>query len=1024
MPLVKYRIYELSARAVISYGRQQECAYAFQLSAAETEKCKSLSAPHEQDDNALFYQTMCVLRGDAFTGTPGGQLVTDLSDIIFYMDFSGIFDRSGARKKHLIRQEKARALFRPEGVSLDFGSGAHRYLAFERSGSMSRQARLAFIREDFYDTVCRRIMMDMTIGDCQLSKLYAYNGLMLSSGIRIDGIGIDRPHRVVVIDNPTRTERNVSVITVEDDGTQSSTRKYHRVEKKEDIEITCFDGEGLISKEYARVVDEKLCGKKVHTSFQIRMPYVKGMLHEVDFKDFLTLCGTDTITDLWGMEHSVRDVDVILTKSMFKGYGWLTASGMNWEDYWAVFRKYRHALYTTNVSKEKPEQTTELNYQFLTTVSIQGDEFRPADLPDGWDHSPETDERNWLTKQTELAYYNFCADESFRQNYFLEKFERVSWWERHQGKDQILAAVLKKNPRFINEPVYARRLEDEADKIVEQYAVGRLIVAGDNRYLSGDLLDFLAFLLPTVPPRKRRQRMFYSTVMTDHFPESSFYAPQAAYAHDDACTLLRNPHIARNEELQLSFYDAKEERKQMRHYYFGHLTDVVMVDSNMLAAERLGGADYDGDMIKTISDPILNACVRRNYNLYRYEKHKSLTNIENIPLLMIPTVQPQIRSADDWEARFETVRSTFSSRVGQICNAALDRSIIAYNENSDAEERERCREETETLAILTGLEIDSAKSGIRPDLDEYLTHKTVRRSDFLKYKTLVEEMETRRAWYEPTHATKVKAFFKKVDWNKVDSNVERLPYLAQQLKKNTPRIKATPAQDEELFSFARQPDWKEQLNSDKLAAVDALLRDCGACLSRIRACRVPVKEKKRKSDVERILYARGQEDEYDPDELYALFGSLPSERVSALQHAIREQAWHLMDEDARERFLREWLPEFEDIYDLLTDFRFGGYRILGDIVCDMEDENTGREKKQLFRESDSKAFTAMMRAFADKSASRSYRDAVTAKCRELLTAIVRPTLAVRYVVALGRRDLLWDLLPEHIEKNVLEVRDD
>ncbi len=342
MPLVKYRIYELSARAVISYGRQQECAYAFQLSAAETEKCKSLSAPHEQDDNALFYQTMCVLRGDAFTGTPGGQLVTDLSDIIFYMDFSGIFDRSGARK---------------------------------------------------------------TIGDCQLSKLYAYNGLMLSSGIRIDGIGIDRPHRVVVIDNPTRTERNVSVITVEDDGTQSSTRKYHRVEKKEDIEITCFDGEGLISKEYARVVDEKLCGKKVHTSFQIRMPYVKGMLHEADFKDFLTLCGTDTITDLWGMEHSVRDVDVILTKSMFKGYGWLTASGMNREDYRTVFRKYRHALYTPNVSKEKPDQTTELNYQFLTTVSIQGDEFRPADLPDGWDRSPETDERNWLTKQTELRYY-------------------------------------------------------------------------------------------------------------------------------------------------------------------------------------------------------------------------------------------------------------------------------------------------------------------------------------------------------------------------------------------------------------------------------------------------------------------------------------------------------------------------------------------------------------------------------------------------------------------------------------------
>lgn len=1021
MPLVKYGIYELSARAVISYGRQQDGTYTFHLSAAETEKCKSLSAPHEQDDNALFYQTMCVLRGDAFTGTPGGQLVTDLSDIIFYMDFSGIFDRSGARKKHLIRQEKARALFRPEGVSLDFGSGAHRYLAFERSGSISRQARLAFIREDFYDTVCRRIMMDMTIGDCQLSKLYAYNGLMLSSGIRIDGIGIDRPHRVVVIDNPTRTERNVSVITVEDDGTQSSTRKYHRVEKKEDIEITCFDGEGLISKEYARVVDEKLCGKKVHTSFQIRMPYVKGMLHEVDFKDFLTLCGTDTITDLWGMEHSVRDVDIILTKSMFKGYGWLTASGMNWEDYRTVFRKYRHALYITNVSKEKPEQTTELNYQFLTTVSIQGDEFRPADLPDDWDHSPEEDPRNWLTKQTELTYYNFCADESFRQNYFLEKFERVSWWEQHQGKDQILAAVLKKNPCFINEPVYAKQLEAEADKIAEQYAVGRLIVAGDNRYLSGDLLDFLDCLPVTRTGTSKKTNDFIDFRWVQELGRENFFAPGAAYEPGHVCTLLRNPHIARNEEMQLY---PLEERGHLYDQYLGHLTDVVMVGYTSLAAERLGGADHDGDMIKTISDPILNECVKRNIHHDPPRSRSVFSRSHNLPLLMIPTVQPQIRSADDWEARFETVRSTFSSCVGQICNAALDRSIIAYNENSDATERERCREETETLAILTGLEIDSAKSGIRPDLDEYLTHKTVKRSAFLKYKTLVEEAETRRVWYEPTHAAKVKAFFKKADWSKVDSNVERLPYLAQQLKKNTPRIKAKPAKDEELFSFARQPDWREQLDSDKLAAVDALLRDHDACLSRIRACRVPVKEKKRKSDVERILYARGQEDAYDPDELYALFGNLPPERVSALRQAMREQAWHLMDEDARERFLREWLPEFEDIYDLLTDFRLGGYRILGDIVCDMEDENTNREKKQLFRESDSKAFTAMMKAFADKSASQSYRDAVTAKCRELLTAIVRPALAVRYVVALGRRDLLWELLPEYIEKNVLEVWDD
>ena len=72
----------------------------------------------------------------------------------------------------------------------------------------------------------------------------------------------------------------------------------------------------------------------------------------------------------------------------------------------------------------KPETHTELNYQFLNTVSIREEEFRPRDLPDGWDHSPEEDTRNWLTKQTEVAYYNFRANKKFQQEYFLKRMNR------------------------------------------------------------------------------------------------------------------------------------------------------------------------------------------------------------------------------------------------------------------------------------------------------------------------------------------------------------------------------------------------------------------------------------------------------------------------------------------------------------------------------------------------------------------------------------------------------------------------
>jgi len=1005
----------------MSYATEKDGTYTFNLSASATEKCRSRTATHEQDSNALFFQTMCVLRDDGYAESTDGKLIPDLSDAIFYMDFAGVFDRSATNKKQRIRQEKTRAMFRPEGVGLDFGSGPHRYVAFERSGSMSRQARLSFIRADLYDAVRQRIMLGMDIDRCQLSKLYAYNGLMLSSGTRIDGVDIDRPHRVVVVDNRTRTEHLVPVITVEDDGTKNTTRKYRRVEKKADVEVTCFDGEGLISPRFAAQIDRVLCGGHVHTSFQIRLPYVKGMLHQVDFHTFLTDCGTRTITDLWGVEHQVKDVDVILTRSMCKGLGWMTECGMTWADYWDTFRRYRHALYITNVSKERPEQFTELNYQFLATVSVRADEFRPADLPGGWAHSPEEDERHWLTKQTELAYYNFRANGQFRRDYFLRALEGRHFWEREKGQNYYLAAVLKKNPLFINEPVYTQALDDMAKRIVKNYAVGRLIVAGDNRYLSGDLLDFLVGLLDLRQARTKRERTFYAAAFTNaqDFPNGTFYAPGAAYPRQEVCTLLRNPHIARNEEIQLSFYDDKN---NMRQFYFRQLTDVVMVSSNMLAAERLGGADYDGDMVKTAADPIIDACVRRNYDIERFEKYKSLDNRENLPLLMIPAAEPRIASAHDWEARFEAVRDTFSSRVGQICNAALDRSIIAYNENSDDAERQRCREETELLAILTGLEIDSAKSGVRPDLEDFLGQRTVKRTPFLQYKYLAEHAGDRRAWYEPTHAVKLKAFFNKVDWSKVDSNVERLPYLAHQLKKHTPKLKAVPVRDGELFIFAAQPNWQNKLDKGVLTAVGTLLKDYEACLSRIRACRVPIRSKGRKNDVERILFSRGQEEEWDADELYAQFGELPPERVTEVLEALRREGWQFLDAEARERFLLEWLPEFEELFDLLADFRFGGYRVLPDILLDIDQENAAQDRKRLTRDGDSPAFAAMMGSYQKKTASQSYRDVVSVKCRELLDGIVKPVIAVRYVVALGRRGLLWELLPDTILPNVLEVR--
>ena len=150
-----------------------------------------------------------------------------------------------------------------------------------------------------------------------------------------------------------------------------------------------------------------------------------------------------------------------------------------------------------------------------------------------------------------------------------------------------MGKLLEKNPAFIGESVYQEQLEAMAQRLLKDYALGRLQVAGDVRFLSGDLLQFLVTLLDVTPKKRTKsQRTFLSVALSMEFQGHAFYAPRPGYKGKSACTILRNPHIARNEEILLDPYRPVE---QMRKHYLGHLTDVVMVSSTMYAAERLGG---------------------------------------------------------------------------------------------------------------------------------------------------------------------------------------------------------------------------------------------------------------------------------------------------------------------------------------------------------------------------------------------------------------------------------------------------
>lgn len=736
MKLQQYSIFQISARTILNLAQKTKDGWRFYFDTND-ETNQSAITKTMQDDCAMFHQLL------PLTDVPGEPRLPDeekLQSFLVYLDFTGIFDRRPVgRVKEL--QEMAELLFRPEGIEFVFYRGPVRFVAFERSASMSRNNKLAFIRADLYDAMWERMTLGMKIGRCQLSKLYAYNGLMFTSGQEIDrySFHMDSDH-IIVVDNPRSIVKDVSVITVEDDGSEDPVRTYSRVEKTMDIEVLEFDGEGLISAELGESLDPYAYDKHDHHSFQIRMPYIKGVVHEVDFHALFEELGIDEIEDIEGVRHPVSRVEMILTKSMCKGWGWMKENGLSWKEYLDRCRKYKHRLYISNMDRRGRDGLTELNFQLLNTAAITAEEYRPHNLPAGWSSSPEREEETWLTKATETAYYNTLANADWQLSYFHADEEDPEL--DYSDARKLRARLLHKNPAFLAEKVFQKELEDKARQIREKYGIGKLQVSGDTRYLSDDLMRLLAIIArPT-------SENAYGFLLRECLRGAEIFAPQPDYPMPEQITILRNPHISRNEEaLVMPLKNVGPIRKK----YMSHLYYVAMVDSRSLIPDRLGGADYDGDTVHVYAELLLCDSIRRNYD-------GGLENADNLPLLKIPSAEPLIADASDWRARFETVKSTFSSRVGQISNAALRRSILAYDEATPEDLREQYRKETEILTILTGLEIDSAKSGVKPDLSEYLGNRAKFKNIFLRYKEIVGELDE-HAWYEPTKNKKAEDVF-------------------------------------------------------------------------------------------------------------------------------------------------------------------------------------------------------------------------------------------------------------------------
>ena len=157
---------------------------------------------------------------------------------------------------------------------------------------------------------------------------------------------------------------------------------------------------------------------------------------------------------------------------------------------------------------------------------------------------------------------------------------------------------------------------------------------------------------------------------------------------------------------------------------------------------------------------------------------------------------------------------------------------------------------------------------------------------------------------------------------------------------------------------------------------------------------------------------------YTSAELYGAFSQMDPEQISRMLEAIRASKWHFMSMEDRLSFLSENLPEelFQSYGELLSNFRCGGYRILGDLLCDIQAENTSEGRQVLFRPDDSPLMMQMLQTYQKKLSTECYREAVSKGCRKYLDKVMKSEIALQCAAALNKRNFIWEVLLDQVAK--------
>lgn len=579
--------------------------------------------------------------------------------------------------------------------------------------------------------------------------------------------------RMIVVEDFYRTVPNQKIRYMVDTENVKNGKTYHNMvltDGVRDIRICPFDGMALASPSMCNYISEKL-GEEL-TSYIFRIPYGKGLATRIDFERYGLEHGIETVKDIWGQEHSLAEVDLILTRSAWKGEKYFTKYGSyrDWLDYLQQCEKYDYGIGITKWQKSFEDEPiyTRANYQILQDLKLSTDEFvKLAEYSLEWG--------NHIAKGLSDAVWNFAG-----LTYKVSADNKVI---SPQTDDPYFKAMLK-NPVVLGDRHIRKHIQKLADKYFSEFCCGKLWMRGAFKFILPDPIALLEHITgQDVVGSLKSGEMFSQSAVDGYFSGD--------------CIIERNPHIARSEHCVLTAVGAS---RQELLDYCGDLANVVIINSYDTTLPRLSGADADGDIVFVMQgkdNPIFLKGIDRSLPVVINIDEKATAKKERINNSAL--VNDFVFGSDNRIGEYSNCATKWYNKVAP----QKHKDGTPFTEDEVKTFYQRCEDYVSLIAIVNAKEIDSAKTHIKVNLPYHIQKTAGNYPYFMRYAGdyYAKHSELSKA---PSNMNKLcfamEDWKRELSWERASKDFDWHIYINPQIERNEERYKAL----EEVYKQYKQ----------------------------------------------------------------------------------------------------------------------------------------------------------------------------------------------------------------------------